>query len=105
MIQWSARILGDRDLSAELNMSAKFVVQGRGGGVWFFDCRGTPQVSTEDKEADCTVTIGAETLVRMAAGELNPQVAYLQGKIRVGGDRIAALRLSLLMSSAAALRG
>lgn len=40
----------------------------------------------ENSGADCLITISDRTLRRIAAGQLNPQVAMLTDKIRVSGQ-------------------
>ncbi len=90
-------MLGDPRMAEEIDARVKFDIQGEDGGVWIFDCRGQPTVTREDSSADCTVIMSSADLTRIASGDLNPQVAYLQGKIRLEGDYHAALRLSVLM--------
>jgi putative sterol carrier protein len=41
--------------------------------------------------ADCTIRLSEQNLMKVVAGELNPQVAMLSGKIRVQGSAEAAI--------------
>ncbi|MBL7793867.1 MAG: SCP2 sterol-binding domain-containing protein [Saprospiraceae bacterium] len=50
-------------------------------------------VSTENKDADCTVSIKLEDLEAMMKGDLNPMMAFMSGKIKVKGDMGVAMKL------------
>lgn len=54
-------------------------------------------VSTEDGEADCTITISKEDFEALAAGELNPTMAFMSGKLKVEGDMSVAMQLSQIL--------
>lgn len=54
-------------------------------------------VSTEDKEADCTINVAAEDLRAMMDGSLNPMSAFMGGKIKVQGDMGVAMKLQSLL--------
>jgi len=54
-------------------------------------------LSTEDKEADCTVTVSQEDLISIAKGETNPMMAFMSGKIKVDGDMSVAMKLQSLL--------
>jgi putative sterol carrier protein len=49
-------------------------------------------VSTEDGAADTAITISRADFENLVAGKLSPQLAYLQGKIKIEGDPTAALQ-------------
>ena len=64
-------------------------------GVVFVDGASNPNtVSTENKDADCTIKLDLETLEGMIAGDVNPTAAFMQGKLSVAGDMSVAMRLS-----------
>jgi len=50
------------------------------------------KIVAEDVSADTTIIISGPHLQELAAGKLNPQLAYLQGKIKIEGDPGAALQ-------------
>lgn len=58
---------------------------------------------TEAKEgnddADCTITVTKEDFVSLAAGDLDPMMAFMSGKLKVAGDMSVAMGLQSLFSS------
>lgn len=54
-------------------------------------------VTNEDKDADCTITISEENLADLLAGELNPTMAFMSGKIKVAGDMSVAMKLGSIV--------
>ena len=67
--------------------------------VVFIDLTGyTPAVSTEDREADCTISASMETLEKLRSGELNPMMAVMGGKVKIKGDMSVAMKLQSLLS-------
>jgi putative sterol carrier protein len=51
-------------------------------------------VSTQDADADCTITMTKDNFEDLIAGELNPTMAFMTGKIKVAGDMSIAMQLS-----------
>lgn len=96
---WTAKATADPARIAALNATYKFVVSGAGGGIWVFRCRQPFSVVTEDVPADCTVRMEATDFVALANKNLNPQLAFMSGKLDVEGDLELALRLGELIDS------
>ncbi len=55
-------------------------------------------ISTDDSEADCTITTSLETLGKMRSGDLNPMMAVMGGKVKIKGDMGLAMKLQGMMS-------
>ncbi|MEI5681245.1 sterol-binding protein [Mesorhizobium sp. CGMCC 1.15528] len=51
-------------------------------------------ISTTDAPADCTIKLSLDDLESLVAGELNPTMAFMSGKIKVEGDMTVAMALS-----------
>lgn len=51
-------------------------------------------VSTEDAAADCTISLSKDDFESLIAGELNPTMAFMSGKLKVAGDMTIAMQLS-----------
>lgn len=54
-------------------------------------------VSTENAGADCTITISKDDFEALTAGELNPTMAFMTGKLKVDGDMTIAMQLSQVL--------
>ncbi len=57
----------------------------------------TPSISSEDREADCTITASMETLEKLRTGDLNPMMAVMSGKVKIKGDMSVAMKLQSLL--------
>jgi putative sterol carrier protein len=73
---------------------AKFIVRGTGGGTWTINLDACPpMIAAMDQEADCTITIKADDLLKLASGQLNVGECYLQARLRVAGNEGLAISL------------
>lgn len=84
--------IGERAAASGFDSSVKFDLGDAGIIVIDGD-----KVSTEDGPADCTITISKDNFEALAAGDLNPTMAYMQGKLKVAGDMSIAMKLSQLL--------
>ena len=67
-------------------------------GVVRVDGKASPTVvDNEDSDADCTVKVTMDDFKKIAGGELNPQMAFMMGKIRVEGDMSIAMQLGSIL--------
>jgi acyl-CoA dehydrogenase len=73
----------------------KFVIDGES---MLIDGSGTENVmSSEDADADCTVTMSLDTYLKLQRKEIKPMIATLTGKLKVKGDLSLAKKLKQLM--------
>ena len=56
------------------------------------------QVSSDDKDANCTVDVSLDDFKAMLSGDLNPMGAFMAGKMKVKGDPSVAMKLQQLFS-------
>ena len=67
-------------------------------GIVYVDAANVPNsVSNEDKDADCTIRISIENFQKMVAGDLNPTMAFMMGKLKIDGEMGIAMKLSKLL--------
>jgi len=52
---------------------------------------------------DCTITIGDDDYFAMSTGKLNPQQAFMAGKLKLAGNMMLAQKLSLITQAASKL--
>ncbi|BCW87982.1 hypothetical protein sos41_11190 [Alphaproteobacteria bacterium SO-S41] len=77
-----------------------------GAGVTRVDGKNVPNtVTNEDGPADCTIVISAENLMKMFRRELDPTMAFMQGKMKVNGDMSVAMKLGPILQKAAESAG
>jgi len=73
---------------------------GDDGGRWVIDCTKKPAQIKPDKKSSVAMTVHMKSsdFVKMANGELNPQMAFLFGKIKIEGDLGLAMKLGGLLT-------
>ena len=64
-------------------------------GCYFVDARSNPATLSEDDEADadCTIKIKPENLLKLMDGKLDPMLGYTLGKIKISGSMGVAMKL------------
>ena len=55
-------------------------------------------VNNSDSDADATVKVAWDDFAKLAAGQMDPTMAFMQGKLKVMGDMSVAMQLQGLMS-------
>ncbi|PHZ84882.1 SCP2 sterol-binding domain-containing protein [Paremcibacter congregatus] len=69
----------------------------KGDGFIFIDgTTNPPTVSNDDLDADVTLTLSEDNFEGLIDGSLNPQMAFMMGKLKIDGDMGLALKLGEL---------
>ena len=102
----SADLIDDitRELRVRVGQDSGFglvaKVDFEGQGVIRIDAMAKPNVvDNQDLPADCTIVISTQNLMRLYRGELDPTLAFMQGKMKIHGDMGAAMKLGTLLRS------
>ncbi len=79
----------------------QFVLTGEGGGEYTMELDGG-QITTKKEKADApklTVTMAVPDWREINAGRLNPQMAFMSGKLKISGDMSLAMKLGTIMGA------
>ena len=57
------------------------------------------KATNEDGAADATITVDFEDFKSLAAGKLDPMMAFMSGKLKVAGDMGVAMKLQQLFAT------
>ena len=79
----------------------QFRVTGGSEQNWVVDIPGKSVTMGEASEPDATLTIRDEHLAQILSGKLDPQIAFVQGKLRVDGDIGKAIEFGSILPSVA----
>lgn len=78
-----------------IGKTLKFVIDDE---IMLIDGSGDQNVMTSDDiDADCTVTMSEDTYLKLQRKEIKPLIATLKGKLKVKGDLSVARKLKQLM--------
>ncbi|MFT3916736.1 MAG: SCP2 sterol-binding domain-containing protein [Anaeromyxobacteraceae bacterium] len=90
-----AKLQAKPDVAAKINAIYQFVITGPGGGSWAVDCTapGGKVVTGSAPGARCTVTATDADFLSIVNGKMNPQMAFMSGKLKIQGDMGLALKL------------
>lgn len=94
-----AKLQSKGDKISNINTIYEFNITGDGGGVWSIDLtEGKKEVKAGSTgQAKCTVTVSASDFSDIIDGKLNPQMAFMTGKLKVAGDMGMALKLGTIL--------
>ena len=91
-----AKKLQDRpEISKSVNSVYEFNITGDNGGVWTVDLTKEPGAVSPGSAgtAKCTVTCAAPDFMNIVSGKMNPQMAFMSGKLKIKGDMGLAMKL------------
>ena len=93
------KLASDPSATEGLNAVYQFVVTGDTGGSWYADSTGDAALVAEGTHdsPNVTITVSAEDFVAIKTGELNGQMAFMQGKLKIAGDMGLAMKLQKLL--------
>jgi len=94
-----ARLQAKPDLVAKINAVYQFDISGPEGGSWAVDCTapGGKVVPGKVPGARCTVAATDRDFIGIVTGKLNPQMAFMSGKLRIQGDMGLAMKLQQIL--------
>jgi putative sterol carrier protein len=83
----------------DINTVIQIVLTGEGGGEYYMELAGG-EIKTNKGKAEApklTITQNVEDWREINAGRLNPQMAFMSGKIKISGDMSLAMKLGSIM--------
>jgi (3R)-3-hydroxyacyl-CoA dehydrogenase / 3a,7a,12a-trihydroxy-5b-cholest-24-enoyl-CoA hydratase / enoyl-CoA hydratase 2 len=82
----------------------QYIIKGGEEGEWVIDLKnGKGEVypgKVKSGKADITITIQDQDMLDMASGKLNPQQAFMKGKLKIKGNMGLAMKLGKVMEAA-----
>lgn len=95
--EFFAELPGRVDPGKAAGLTGSWVFDVTDAAAWTVVADGSAVTVTEGvHDADCTIVLSEETLLKIASGAANPTTAYMTGKLKVQGDMGAALKLQKL---------
>jgi len=77
----------DKKVKFDFGSVGKLLIDGAAG-----------KASNEDGAADATISVAFDDFMKLAQGQLDPTMAFMQGKLKVAGDMGVAMKLQTLFS-------
>ena len=95
----ASRVSQRPELVDDVGAVYQFDVGGQQGGSWVVDLKNAPGSvrAGADAEADCVIAVGEDDLAGIMDGSVNPQTAFLMGRIKIAGDFMLATKLGALV--------
>jgi putative sterol carrier protein len=93
------KLRGKPDVVAKINAVYQFNISGPDGGQWSVDCTqpgGSVQAGASTV-ARCTVVATDADFLNIVNGKLNPQMAFMSGKLKIQGDMGLAMKLQQIL--------
>jgi putative sterol carrier protein len=87
------------DVVAKINAIYQFNISGPNGGQWSVDCTqpGGSITAGASAGAKCTVNATDADFLNIVNGKLNPQMAFMSGKLKIQGDMGLAMKLQQIL--------
>jgi len=94
-----ARLKAKPDVVAKINAVYQFNISGPSGGAWLVDCTAPGGAIAEGTSAAarCTVAMTDADFLNVVNGKLNPQMAFMSGKLKIQGDMGLAMKLQQIL--------
>jgi len=88
------------DVVSKINAVYQFNISGPSGGQWSVDCTkpGGAITSGAAASAKCTVSCTDADFLNIVNGRLNPQMAFMSGKLKIQGDMGLAMKLQQILT-------
>lgn len=95
----AAKLKETGDKATEINAIYEFQVTGESPSTWTLDLTQAGGAISQGSSgnANCTVTIAESDLSDIIEKKLNPQMAFMSGKLKVSGDMGLALKLGTIL--------
>ena len=91
--QHTAMIIEKTAQAGDLNKKVKFDLTDE--GIIHVDATTSPpKVTNDDLDADVTFVLSMENFEGLVDGSLNPQMAFMMGKLKIEGEMGLALKLA-----------
>ncbi len=94
------RLKNKPDVVSKINAVYQFNISGPGGGQWSVDCTqpGGATANGTAAAAKCTVNATDADFLNIVNGKLNPQMAFMAGKLKIQGDMGLAMKLQQILT-------
>ena len=95
----ATKIKSNPDIASSINATYVFDLTGDDGGQWTIDLtkEGGEVKEGAIEDANLTVTMTATDFMKLVDGSLNPQMAFMSGKLKIKGDMPLALKLQQIL--------
>ncbi|HYG65998.1 MAG TPA: SCP2 sterol-binding domain-containing protein [Anaeromyxobacteraceae bacterium] len=93
------RLRAKPDVVQKINAIYQFNISGPNGGHWSVDCTNPEARITEGQSPNAKCTVNATDLdfLNIVNGKLNPQMAFMSGKLKIQGDMGLAMKLQQIL--------